>query len=354
MDDRYHRQRIVPQIGDAGQARIRAAHAVIVGVGALGCVVADHLVRAGVGMVTVIDRDIVDPTNLHRQTLFTEADASSGAPKAEAARARLTQVNSGVVVRAVIADLTPATAERIVFAREVPVPAVIVDGTDNFETRYVLNDLAVKRAVPVVYGGAVGTRGAVGAIVPGVTACLRCIAPDPPSAGAVETCDTAGVLGPAVGVIASMQSAEAIKILSGHTEAVTGALVSIDVWTGDIRRVEIRGASDPGCPCCGGRRFEFLEARSASGASVLCGRQTVQVTPGTPAGIDLDAIGARLRAVARTTSTGQFVRAALDAERPESPDRPVVLTVFPDGRALISGIASPDRARSIYTRYVGL
>jgi adenylyltransferase/sulfurtransferase len=357
MDDRYHRQRIVPKIGESGQSRIRAGHAVIVGVGALGCVVADLLTRAGIGTVTLIDRDVVDATNLHRQTLFTEADATAGAPKAEAARIRLAHVNAEVAVRPVIADLTATSAEGLVFPREAPAPTVIVDGTDNFETRYVLNDLAVKHGVPLVYGGAVGTRGTVAALVPGMTACLRCIAPEPPAPGSVDTCDTAGVLGPVVGVVASMQAGEAIKILSGNTEAVVGALIWLDVWTGETRRVQLKGLRDPACPCCGARRFSFLESRSSSGASVLCGRHTVQVMPSAPVTgvpVDLGAIGARLRGVARTTTTGQFVRASLDGERSESPDRPVVLTVFGDGRALISGIASPERARSIYARYVGL
>ncbi len=254
MDDRYHRQRIVPMIGDTGQARIRGGHAVIVGVGALGCVVADLLVRAGAGTITLIDRDIVDPTNLHRQTLFTEADAAAGAPKAEAARARIAQVNSQVAVRPVIADLTSSAAEALVFAREAPAPTVIVDGTDNFETRYILNDLSVKRGVPLVYGGAVATRGTVAALVPGITACLRCIAPELPAAGTTDTCDTAGVLGPAVGVVASLQAAEAIKILSGNTDAIVGALISIDVWTGEMRRLELKWLRDSACTCCGASR----------------------------------------------------------------------------------------------------
>jgi len=355
MHDRYHRQRILSEIGERGQAHLRAGHAVLVGIGALGCITADMLARAGVGTITLIDRDIVDATNLQRQSLFTENDAREGTPKAEAARARLNAVNSAVDIRAVIADVTPARAEELIFSRQAPPPTAIVDGTDNFETRYILNDVSVKRSVPLVYGGAVGTRGTVAALVPGTTPCLRCLAPSPPKPGTVETCDTTGVLGPVVGIVASMQSAEAIKILSGNIGAVSGALVSIDAWRGEFRTVALRGTRDPACPCCGAQKFEFLESRSASGASVLCGRHTVQVTPSTHGrSVDLMAIESKLGAAALTMRTDSLVRATLDAERTEDAGHPVVVTVFADGRALISGIASPERARAIYARYVGL
>ena len=354
MQDRYQRQRMVGRIGEAGQARIGAAHAVVVGVGALGCVTADHLVRAGVGRVTVIDRDIVDRSNLHRQSLFTEADADAGVPKAEAARARLSAANSEVEVRAVIADVTGPRAEGLVFGPDAPAPDVLIDGTDNFETRYVLNDLSVSRGVPLVYAGVVGTRGTAAALVPGRTPCLRCIAPEPPAPGTVETCDTAGVIGPAVGVVASWQAAEALKILSGNAHDAGRVMVDLDVWSGVVRTIALEGLRDPACPCCVGRVFEFLRAAPGEGATVLCGRGTVQITPRSVGAVDLGAVEARMGATVRTHRSALFVRATLEGERRESEENPVVLTVFGDGRALVSGVSTAERARTIYARYVGL
>jgi adenylyltransferase/sulfurtransferase len=355
MHDRYQRQRALSAIGEAGQNRLRAAHAVVVGIGALGCVTADHLARAGVGRLTLIDRDIVDRTNLHRQSLYTEADADAGTPKAVAAHARLTAANSDIHIHPAIADITAARAESILFPTDAPPPDAIIDGTDNFDTRYILNDLSVKRTVPLIYAGVVGTRGTLAALIPGRTPCLRCLATDPPAPGTVETCDTAGVLGPAVGAIASLQAAEAIKILSGHLDAIRASMLEIDAWSGLIRTIDLAGLRDPVCPCCARREFAFLRPTATDGATVLCGRTTVQITPrnGTP--IDLPALAARMHAAgAPTRCAPQFLRASLDAERRESPDAPITLTVFADGRALISGVSTTQRARSLYARYVGL
>lgn len=362
---RYHRQMLLPEIGEAGQRRLAASHALIVGCGALGTVSAEFLVRAGVGRVTIVDRDVVEETNLQRQVLFDETDAAAGTPKAEAARRKLAAINSTVDVRAVVADFNFTNAERIGGFEEhrsgdrchQEGPGVIVDGTDNFETRYLLNDLAAKHAVPYVYAGAVGTSGTGFVVTPGKGPCLRCLYPDLPGAGSTATCDTAGVLGPLVGMVASWQAGEALKVLVGDEAAVSRRLWTWEPWRdgGDVRAIDVSAAHDSACPCCGARRFEFLEGRGASRATALCGRHAVQLTPaGTGGGgsVDLDALAQRLRAHGPVTGNEFLVRARLDAE-PSEIDDPMELTVFRDGRTVVRGTSKPDVARGVYAKYVG-
>ncbi|MAY73471.1 MAG: thiamine biosynthesis protein ThiF [Phycisphaerae bacterium] len=360
---RYHRQTLLPDWGDEGQARLGASRAVVVGVGALGCVIAEHLARAGVGRLTLVDRDVVERTNLQRQTLFTEADADEATPKAEAARRRLGEVNSEVGVEAVVADFRGRNAERLVGAGsrasgpgsvlpdQPPVPGsrcLIIDGTDNFETRFVLNDLAVKHGLPYVYGGAVGTRGMVMVVDPRDEwrPCLRCLFRDVPPPGSQPTCDTAGVLAPAVGVIGSMQAAEAIKLMLGAGESVSRELVEIDLWVNTHRRVPLDGARDPACPCCAERRFEFLDGDRGGGQVSLCGRDAVQVSPGEGGRVDLPALAQRLAAHGSFNANRFLVRGTLE-------ESALSLTVFADGRAIVNGTDDPARARAIYARYVG-
>ncbi len=340
---RYHRQTLLPGIGEAGQERIGAAHAVIVGIGALGCASADLLARAGVGRITLIDRDVVELTNLQRQTLFTEADV--GTPKAHAARERLAAVNSSIEIRAHAADFGPRNAAELL--ADSPT-TLLLDGTDNYETRYLLNDLSVQRGVPYLYGGVIADRGMSAALVPGAgRPCLRCVFPEPPAPGSQPTCDTAGVLGSAVAMVAAAQAADALAILCGQN--VTATLLEFSLWPDRRRRIELTHNAE--CACCVKRRFEFLDADRTDDTTSLCGANTVQVWPGGLAEqrpVDLVALAARLRPLADVTLTEYMLRASL-----REGTTPVDISVFPDGRALVRGTTSAATARTLYARYVG-
>ena len=370
--NRYHRQTLLPQIGAAGQARLARSRVLLVGCGALGTVVAEQLVRAGVGTLRVVDRDVVELTNLQRQTLFDEADASAGVPKAVAARDRLARVNSGVAVEAVVADFHAGNAEELAGvdgadaidgvdavaaigadANAASRVDLILDGTDNVETRYLLNDLSVKHGAPWVYGACVGTEGRVMTIRPPATACLRCLFPEPPGPGELPTCDTAGVLGPLVGIVASFQAVAALKFLSGNGDAVGREMLTLDVWSNRVRAVDATHARRDDCPTCGSRNFEFLAgARGAGGqgAVSLCGRNAVQVRPeraGRARAIDLAGLAERLAPLGVVTRTPYLLHLDL-AEA-----QPLRLTVFADGRMIAAGTTDLSRGRSLYARYVG-
>jgi adenylyltransferase/sulfurtransferase len=355
--NRYHRQILLPQIGEPGQQRLLASHAVLVGCGALGCTIADLLARAGVGTLTIIDRDVVEPTNLQRQSLFDEQDAAAGAPKALAAQRRLALVNSQVKVHALVEDFNPVNAERLCFEASgaAPRPGLLLDGTDNLATRYLLNDLAVKHGLPLVYGGAVGTEGATMTIRPGATPCLRCLFPEQPSPGTLPTCDTAGVLAPVATIIAACQAADALRILLGEGDRIPPTLLRFDIWQGRRTRLDLSTARDPACPCCALRRFDYLDAGEPDAVS-MCGRGAVQVLPrpgqgGAARTIDLRALSVRLGAVGAFTFGEHLLRGELP-ETGESGD-PLRLTVFPDGRALIHGTSDRARAWAVYARYIG-
>jgi len=344
---RYHRQILLPGIGEDGQRRLSASHALIVGCGALGTVIADGLARAGVGTLTIVDRDTVELTNLQRQVLFDEADVQATMPKAEAARAKLARINSGVTVHAHVDDFGPRNAERYAEGAD-----VILDGLDNFETRYVVNDLAVSRGTPYIYGGAVATGGMSMAILPGRTPCLRCVFPEPPPPGSQPTCDTAGVLGAAVVTVAAHQAAQAIKVLTGNLEALDRSLWSIDVWANTTRRFDVTGARREDCPCCGLRRFEHLQGLTGSAATSLCGRNAVQILPAAgrgATGLDLRDLAGRLAGHGTFTHNGYLLHGRLDG----GDHGGFELTVFPDGRAIIKGTTEPEVARSVYAKYVG-
>jgi len=351
---RYRRQALVEGLGAEGDARLRSAHALIVGCGALGCVSADLLARAGVGTLTICDRDVVEPSNLHRQVLFDESDARLARPKAEAARRRLAAVNSGVRVRAVVAHADHAlAAELLTGGGEAQAPEVILDGTDNFATRYLLNDAAVHAGVPFVYAGAVGSRVSAMNVLPthpdprpwGAGPCLRCVHPDPPAAGSFDTCETAGVLGPASAMIAAWQAGEALKALAGRYDAMGRSLHWADVWSD--RRGEMTPARDPSCVCCAERRFPFLAGEGASRVTTLCARGSIQIAPSRAGGsIDLASLADRLDAP-RGDAEGRL-RVELDLGGEE-----IELLVFRDGRAIIRGAHDHDQARAIYDRYVG-
>jgi len=345
---RYARQARLPQIGDAGQARLAAAHVAIVGCGALGCASADLLCRAGAGRVTVIDRDVVEMTNLQRQTLFAETDAIDGLPKAEAARRRLVAINSMIDVRAVIADLHHRNAVELLGVGDASTePTVIVDGTDNFITRYLLNDIAIKFGVPFVYAGVVGTRAMQMNVLPGRGPCLRCVFPEPPEPGSQPTCESAGVLGAAVMMIASMQGAEAIKIAIGETDAVSTTLREVDVWSSRWREIDLTRSRREDCPACGLRHFEFLDSDAPPTTVSLCGQNAVQITAGVGASrVDLGEIATRLTSVGRVHATPFMVRVVPSGEG-------MRLSLFADGRAIVHGTADPGIAKAMYDRVVG-
>ncbi len=355
--DRYHRQMLLPGIGPDGQRRLAMGSALIVGCGALGCTAADLLARAGVGTITIVDRDIVEVTNLQRQSLFTEADADSHSPKAAAAAQRLAAVNSTIKIVAKVSDLNASNAESILASAAPPGrPAVILDGTDNFETRYLLNDLAVKTDTPLVYAGVVATTAMAMSVLPGDAdadaPCLRCVFREPPPPGSQPTCDTAGVLGPVASIVASYQACEAIKFLVGRADLVQRSLLSFDPWHGSRTRMGLANAKDPDCPCCSHHRYDFLDRKGGQAAVSLCGTGAVQIAPARSTALDLDKLATRLSALGNFRRTDLLVYGTLTEERDDN-NEPVAMTIFEDGRAQIRGVSSPERARAIYDRTVG-
>lgn len=333
--EKYSRQILFAPLGEAGQRRLLASRAVIVGCGALGSFHAAALARAGVGELIIIDRDYVEPSNLQRQWLFDEADAADAIPKAVAAARKIAAMNSSVKVGAKISDLTSENAEELLLPAD-----VILDGTDNFETRYLVNDVAVKHEVPWIYGAAVGSYGLTMPVLPGHSACLACVFPEAPG-GASPTCDTAGVLNAITAMIASLQVADALKVLSGNVKQVEARLLTADVWQNGIRTIST-AKPDVNCRVCGHRKFEYLDGAHRRPIS-LCGRNAVQIHERRN-GVDLTALRATLEPLGK-------VRANEYALRFECP--PHEMTVFPDGRAIIKGTADLGLARSLYTRYVG-
>jgi molybdopterin/thiamine biosynthesis adenylyltransferase len=331
--ERYSRQILFPGIGECGQEALLRSHAVIAGCGALGSFHAAALARAGVGRLTLIDRDYVEPSNLHRQWLFEEADAAEALPKAAAAERRIARINSSIRARGVIADLSSANVAELLGDAD-----VILDGTDNFETRYLINDFAVSRGIPWVYGAAVASYGLTMPIVPGRSACLRCVYPDPP-AGAQPTCETAGVLNVIVSAVASFQVADALHILTGA--GLRARITTLDLWKGGIRQIDAP-ARDPDCPTCGRRDFPYLEDARRPPES-LCGRNAVQISGGARP-IDLAELQHRLEPLGQVRANEFALRFFI---------APYELTVFPDGRAIIKGTSDTGIARSLYARYVG-
>jgi adenylyltransferase/sulfurtransferase len=362
--ERYSRQVLFAGIGAAGQQRLASAHVAVVGVGATGAATASLLARAGVAHLTLIDRDFVEPSNLQRQILFDESDARDALPKAEAARRHLARINSAVRVTAHIADLVPANIDALLAGAD-----IILDGTDNFETRYLLNDLAVRDARPWIYAAAVGAYAATMNILPKPsttnlssrperseverpapeaasnpsalpTPCLACLFPSAPS-GNVETCDTAGILSTAVNLAASLQATEALKFLTGRPHLMLRSLRSYNLWTGEHSAVAA-STPDPGCEVCGRRIFRHL-AGEARPHITLCGRNSVQIHEHHRP-LDLTALQLRLQTLGEVRATPHLLRFS---------HTPYTLTVFPDGRALIQGTTDTGLARSLYARFIG-
>jgi molybdopterin/thiamine biosynthesis adenylyltransferase len=338
--DRYSRQVRYAPLGAEGQARLAAARVAVVGCGALGGAVAMSLVRAGLGFVRLIDRDLPEASNLPRQVLFDEDDVAAGLPKTVAAKRHLEAINSTAAIDAVVADLTAANCERLLEGVD-----LIVDGTDNFEARFLVNEFACRHGLPWVHGGAIGAEGRVLAIVPDRTACLRCLVPDPPAAGSLPTCDTAGIIGPTALVVAAVQAAEAIKLLVAGPDAAANRLFVCDLWEGIWRTVDLAPLARQGCPTCRAGDYPWLEGRVAGRAATICGRDAVQVAPPAVGGVDLSALAQRLRAVANVTGNAWLVRAQVEPG--------IELSVFADGRAIVAGTREESRARAIVARYVG-
>jgi adenylyltransferase/sulfurtransferase len=324
-------------IGPQGQQNLLASRAVLVGCGAIGAAAANLLVRAGVGYLRIIDRDFVEPSNLQRQTLFDESDAVGVLPKAVAAERKLRAINSSVCVEGVVADLTPRNAEELLAGVD-----LLLDGTDNFESRFLMNDVAVKSNRPWIYAAGVASYGLTMTIRPGASACLACLLESAgASQGLEETCDTIGVLGPIVNLIASLEAAEALKILSGHPEALHGRLLSCDVWTGRMQSIGV--ARHLECRACARRHFTYL-AGEVQPRITLCGRDSVQIHERARV-LDLAALEHRLKPLVQDVRQNDFLLRFRIA--------PYEMTVFADGRAILKGTKDPAVARSLYARYIG-
>ena len=335
--DRYSRQALFRPFGPEGQARVRAARVLVAGCGGLGAEAASLLARAGVGFLRVVDRDVVELSNLQRQALFDEADVREGLPKAVAAARRIARVNADVTVEPLVADVGPGNVRDLLEGID-----LVVDGFDSFEARFLLNDACVERDLPWVYGACIASTGLAALLVPGVTPCLRCLLGEIPEPGSSATCDTAGILGPAAHLAASMQVGRALRFLATREAPSEAELVYGDVWEGRFTRMTV--PRDPACPCCAARRFEFLSVETPQ-ASALCGRDSVQVRPLVPSRPDFAALAERLRPLGEVVSNDYLLRyRAEDVE----------MTLFSDGRAIVKGTSDPARARSLVARTFGV
>ena len=337
LQEKYSRQILFEGIGLGGQERLLASSAVVAGCGAIGAAAANLLVRAGVGRIGVVDRDFVEPSNLQRQTLFDESDAREALPKAIAAERKLRAINSSVQVEGIVADINPGNVEELLNNFD-----VILDGTDNFETRFLINDVAVKSGKPWIYAAAVASYGLTMTVQPGKTACLACLLEGADAVtGMEDTCDTIGVLGAVVNLIASLQVAEAMKLLGGNHEALHGRPISVDVWTGHFQSVKIERSPD--CRCCSRHDFSYLEGQ-AQPHITMCGRDSVQIHEHNRT-LDLDALQQRLSRSVTGMRHNDFLLRFLVT--------PYEMTVFSDGRAIVKGTTDPAVARSLYARYIG-
>ncbi len=335
MTSRYSRQIIFPGIGEAGQLTLAGSYVVIVGLGALGTVIATSLVRAGVGRVRVIDRDFIEYHNLQRQLLFTEADVTAGLPKAVAGEKHLREINSEIEVEGIVADFNPSNAEELIRGAD-----LVLDGLDNFETRLLLNDAALKQGTPWVYGGAVGAHGMTMNIIPGAPPCFRCLSGTGESYAAIPTCDTAGVLNPATITIGALEAAEALKILVGAADLRRDVLF-VDVWAGTFDHLEVKPRQ--ACPACHGN-YEALVADPDQRLAILCGQNAVQVTRPGLARISFAALKTHLEPVAEVSFNQHLLTFTADGHE---------VAVFPDGRAIVKNTVDVAEARGIYAKYIG-
>lgn len=337
--DRYSRQVLFQAVGEQGQARLGSASVAVVGCGALGSVSASLLARAGVGRLRIIDRDFVEMSNLQRQFLFDEEDVRQLKPKAVAAAEKLSVINSEIVIEPVVSDLNPDNAVSLLTG-----VSLIIDGTDNFDTRFLVNDVSIRHDIPWIYAACLGSYGLVMNILPGDTACLRCVMETAPPPGSVPTCDTAGILGPVVSIISGLQCTEALKYLTGNREAMSRHLFSIDAWSQIVTRVEVpRSGGRRRCQTCDGLEFLHLSGKG-SRTAVICGRNAVQIMPEGNGRVVLSDLADRLASSMAVERSKFLIRFQVDA---------LQVSVFPDGRAIITGTKDPAVARGVYARFVG-
>ncbi len=336
MIDRYSRQTLFKQIGEEGQKKLGNSYVVIIGCGALGTIIATSLVRAGIGKVRIIDRDFIESHNLQRQVLFNEDDIRDELPKAIAAERHLKKVNSSVEIEGVVSDVNYTNIERLVTGAD-----LILDGLDNLETRFLINDASLKHKIPWVYGGAISSFGMTMSIIPGNTPCFRCLPSTTSHPQAVLTCDTAGVISPAPFIIGSLQTAEAMKILVG-VEEINRDLIIIDVWKGTFDHIKIVPRRD--CPACQGR-YEFLEGQFGLKTTSLCGQNAVQILNSEASSLSLKELAARLKPVVAEVSYNEFMLRFTEGDHE--------MVVFPDGRAILRNTTNESLARGLYTKYIG-
>lgn len=337
--DRYVRQMRYTPLGEAGQQKIASGRALICGCGALGSVLANTLTRAGVGLLRIVDRDFLELNNLQRQVLYDEADVAAGLPKAIAAAEKLRKINSQIEIEPVVADVDHTNVLSLAEGMD-----VLIDGTDNFETRLLLNEASDKLGIPWVYGGCIGAEGQSMTILPGETPCLRSIMSEPPPPGTSPTCDTAGILGGIVNVVASIQATEALKILSGNRQAVSRTLTVIDLWENRVRQIQLESLS-PGEEGSISQRenYPWLSGERGSHTAILCGRNSVQLGS-TGEGVSLEALATKLAGVGEVTRNPFLLRLAVDD---------YLITVFSDGRTIVGGTDDIAEARSVHARYIG-
>ena len=332
---RYHRQEIFEPIGPEGQAKLAAGRVCIIGIGALGSAIANNLARAGVGYLRIIDRDIVEVTNLQRQVLFTEADAAEQIPKAIAAKEHLSQINSGIEIDARVMDVNPFNVEKLITDVD-----VVVDGTDNLEIRYLLNEACIKHGIRWVYGGVVGSGGMMMNILPGEGPCLQCLLGPLPEDGTYDTCDTVGVISAITTTIAAYETAETMKMLVG-SESLCRQAISLDMWDSFTEFFDVD--PDPDCPVCGRHQYERLEHRQKSYSASLCGHDAYQITPEDDGSFNYDAVVDRLAGEGTVDKKKFFtVFVSEDAD----------LKLFPDGRAIINHVDSAEAAQEIFEKYI--
>lgn len=338
LNDRYSRQILFSGIGENGQRRMSAARVLIVGCGALGTAQVEALGRAGVGRLRIVDRDFVEPSNLQRQTMFTESDAEARLPKAIAAAAHLREINSEIDIEPHVTDVNHSNIEQLIDECD-----VVLDGTDNFATRYLINDACVKHELTWIYGAAVGSYGVTMTIRPHQTPCLRCVFEETPAAASAPTCDTAGVIMPIINIVAAVQVSEALKLLTGRIEDLHGSLMQFDVWQNEWRKIG-PGAPRDDCPTCGLARYETLAAESSEAAAVLCGRDAIQISPSQPTRVNFASLAERLKRAGEVKFNEYLLRFRTGNFE---------LTVFKDARSIIRGTNEIATARSLYAKYIG-
>ncbi|MGH7200109.1 MAG: ThiF family adenylyltransferase [Planctomycetaceae bacterium] len=340
--DRYSKQLLFAGLREEGQRRLRSGRVLLCGCGALGSVLAETLTRAGVGTLRIVDRDFVETSNLQRQVLYDENDVTQQQPKAIAAAAKLRAINSDVEIEPHVADID--SGNILGYAEGVD---LILDGTDNFEVRFLINDASLQTGIPWIYAGVIGSHGQTMTIFPGETACLRCLIGAVPEPGATETCDTAGVLGPAVNVVASLEAVAAIKILSGQKNLIEPKLTVLDVWDLSFRMMNIEGLRERSdCPACVRGEREWLSGRKGSQTTILCGRNAVQVSPQQKVAVNFDDLARKLAGSGEVSVNPYLLKFTLREPSYE-------LTVFRDGRAIVKGTEDLTAARAVYSRYIG-